>query len=166
MSDMVRLDIDVDDSRVELMFARLDTVLSAPGIAAMLAGPVDEYIQLKAKQRFANEGDDAVGKWAPLSPATQAIRSQQGYGASHPINRRTGELERYITETPGQATPIPGVGAILDAPGHGATGALKKKVTGAQKGEKTAPPRPVMGLSAADGLAVTLILAETIERSV
>ncbi len=162
---MVGIQIVVDDRSVEATLNRLDTVLSPVGIAGMLSGPVDEYLQHRAKERFRTEGDDVVGKWAPLSPATEAIRAQQGFGAAHPINRRRGELERYITETPGQVTPIPGVGAILDAPGAAATGTLKKKLRGAQKGEGTAPPRPVLGLNATDTVAITALMSQTVQRS-
>lgn len=146
------MDIEIlgDNSGVQKMLRAFDTALNPVAIAGFLGAVIDPYVQERAENRFRNEGDDVVGKWTPLSPATEAIRSSQGYGGAHPINKRTGELERYITSR-GFVTPHP-FGATLDAPGKSpGNRELRNKVKVAQQGDPSfgrgVPARPVMGLN-------------------
>lgn len=145
------------DHGVQAMMLRMETALSPVIIGGFLQSTVDPYIRGRAKSRFANEGDDVSGKWLPLKEVTQKIRADSGYGAAGPINIRTGELEQYITGTPGGVMPNVS-GATLTSPGSPPSGELLKKVQTAQVGQKNpnTAPRPVMGVNAAD-LSVILI---------
>lgn len=129
----------------------LDTALNPAAIATMLGAEVGPYLRQRAKNRFRNEGDDVVGQWSPLRPATQTIRASQGFGPDHPINRRTGALERYITQSP-DAISLASWGATLRYPAQYPRGELRDKVTTAQKGrvKPNTVPRPVIGLNSRD----------------
>jgi hypothetical protein len=154
------LEVEVHQSSVEALLTRLDTALSPPAIASFLGGPVEEYLQQRVRDRFANEGDDVVGRWAPLKPATQMIRSQEGYGAEGPINRRTDALMDYIVGTPGNATPH-GLGATLTYPGTPPRGETRTKVQTAQAGKAfpRTEPRPVLGMNEEDLASVLTLLS-------
>lgn len=150
-----------DSSGVQAMLNHLDTALNPVAIAGFLGATVDPYLRSRMKDRFAGEGDDVVGKWIPLAQTTQDIRQQQGYGAAHPINRRTGDLENYIVGSP-NAISIHGLGATLTMPGNRPTGELKKKVETAQRGKANrpvTPPRPVLGMNEKDLAFVLTALA-------
>lgn len=147
--------IDVEQSGVQAMMAHLDTTLNPVAIAGFLGATVDPYIRERARARFASEGDDVTGGWAPLGFATQSIRAQMGFGASHPINKRTGALEEYIVDSP-NAIEINPLGAVLRMPGVEATGELGSKMRTAQKGkpDPRTVARPVIGLNEKDLLFV------------
>lgn len=151
----INIQITGDASGVQAMLNRLEQKLLPPNIGAFLNVTVDPYLQQRASQRFAGEGDDVVGNWSPLSPATEGIRSAQGYGAAHPINRRTGDLENYIARSGGDVDVNP-AGATLTFPGAPAQGELADKVQTAQVGRAfpATVPRPVLGLNQNDLLAV------------
>lgn len=155
----------VDTRSVEHMLMRLDSAISPVGLVAFLGGTVDPYLRQRASERFANEGDDVTGKWAPLSQATQSIRQQMGYGGAHPINVRTGEMEDYITDSPNNLAAHPW-GASLTLPGNEPQGELLKKVRGAQQGENQAPPRPVIGMNERDLAYVLLALYNYVQAAV
>ena len=146
-----------ESEAVETMLAMMDSRLSPEAIAGFLGANIDPYLRRRAGERFANEGDDVVGTWLPLSSGTVAIREGLGFSGAHPINKRTGELEDYITgggANPG--IPVAGLGATLKFPGRTATGELKSKVETAQRGKpatggmRATPPRPVLGMNARD----------------
>jgi hypothetical protein len=151
------IDIQIvgDSAGVQAMLTRLESKLMPPNIGAFLHVTVDPYLQKRASARFANEGDDVVGAWAPLQAATEGIRSSQGYGAAHPINRRTGILENYIVNAGGDVNVNP-AGATLTFPGAPASGELADKVQTAQIGRANPDTvaRPVLGLNDNDLLAV------------
>ena len=151
------------DQGVQAMLIKMQVALSPVSIGGFLQTTVDPYIRGRAKSRFTSEGDDAVGKWAPLSPVTQDIRSKAGYGATGPINIRTGQLAEYITGTPGGVLPNT-QGATLTSPGTPPSGVLLKKVQTAQHGKKSPQtvPRPVMGLGETDLIAVLTELSQFI----
>lgn len=147
------LDFEIVGSRaqVEHMLMRLDTALSPWGIMAFMNSFVSPWLQERAESRFANEGDDAVGSWAPLKESTQEIRESHGFGASHPINRRTGELEAYIMGD-SLVQPIAG-GVTLKMPGKpSGKASVREKMRTAQKGRTNPPtvPRPVLGMNETD----------------
>jgi hypothetical protein len=156
----VTIDFIVEDKSVEAMLFRLDTALNPVAIAVFLQGSVDPWVRQRAEQRFKGEGDDVVGRWAPLKESTQDIRAQSGYGASHPINRREGELEDYIVDSPNRLAVNP-MGATLTMPGAPPTGELKKKFDTAQKGKDfpRTVPRPVIGLNEQDLVFILTSLA-------
>lgn len=154
-----------DDAGVQGMLHLLDTSLNPVAIAGFLGATVDPYLRTRARNRFRDEGDDAVGSWAPLKESTQDIRAQSDYGAAHPINVRTGELERYILDSPNRLTIAPW-GSALTLPGTPPAGVLKDKVSIAQigGGEYNTRPRPVLGLSETDLGFVLTELAFYIEK--
>lgn len=149
----------IDAATVHAGLSRLERALTGSGLANFFATAVTPYLQERARERFASEGDDAVGAWAPLRLFTQNIRASQGYGPAHPINRRTGELENYITNSPPAITTGPD-GGVLRYPGRTAGGELGRKVSTAQIGlpggriMADTVPRPVLGVSSTDLEAV------------
>lgn len=153
-----------DTTAVQAALLRLEIALAPPGLAHFLGTMVEPYLQTRAINRFASEGDDVSGRWAPLAPFTENIRRSQGYGAAHPINRRTGKLENYITNTPGTITTGGDV-SRLKFPGATPTGELRDKVRVAQvgdpgtKGSPMTPARPVLGMNATDLEAILVGLA-------
>ena len=168
---MVGMSISVvgNDAGVQRMLEALDTALNPIAVAGFLGAVVDPYIRGRAADRFASEGDGASGQWAPLSPATQEIRDQMGYGASHPINRREGELEEFITQRKGGTTVAP-YGASIRFPASSPGGELRDKFEHAQAGGvsdsgKSFPARPVLAMDESDLTFVMLSLAEHIERT-
>lgn len=158
-----------DDSGVQRALEVLDSALNPIGIASFLGAVVDPYLRGRAKERFTVEGDDVTGAWVPLSTATQTIRASEGYGAAHPINRRTGELERYITQSDNQIQIMPTIGAELTLPGSAPIGKLEDKVKVAQQGDPSfgrsgTPARPVLGMNEQDLAFVLLALAVHVKR--
>lgn len=137
------------------MLTAVNTVLNPLHMMGFLKAKVAPFIRQRAAARFASEGDDATGKWAALMPATQEIRSHLNLPISptHPINRRTGELETYITQSDSDVFPLGMSGAQLTYPGSAPTGrALSEKLATAQKGRNhpLTTDRPVLGLSMTD----------------
>lgn len=165
MPGYINIQVIGDVAGVQAMLSHLEQKLSPPSMAAFLMTHVDPYLRKRAGDRFQGEGDDATGQWAPLTAATQSIRAQQGYGADHPINRRTGELENYIRNSPSGVTAHP-AGATLTFPGAQPSGELADKLTTAQQG-RVAPntvPRPVLAISTTDLAAVLTAMAYEIQR--
>lgn len=107
--------------------------------------------------RFDAEGDQAVGKWAPLRPVTEWIRVFEGFPAAHPINVRTGNLRGWLTTNDGFTNEY-GYGAKLTWPTPPPAGELASKYKTAQVGGKvkvgnnyrTVVPRPVVGADQTD----------------
>lgn len=93
--------VTVDAKPVLAMLARAEHAISTVNIGQALRGSVADYLQERARERFASEGDDASGKWAPLSWVTVKMRQEQGYG-SGPINQRTGEMLDYLSDAEGE----------------------------------------------------------------
>ncbi len=156
--------IEVDDTSFQLALTQLEMRLNDSALGIFLQGAVDPWLRLRAEKRFAGEGDDAVGAWSPLKYPTQNIRGSMGYGPSHPINKRTGILERYITNSAGNVGAAPG-GVQLTFPGAQPTGNIYEKVLTAQAGRPSPKtvPRPVLGLSMTDSLFVQTSLVQYIE---
>lgn len=152
------IDIDLigDVKYVTKMIDHLDQKLGPQGLTAFLSMTVYPYLLNRAKERFQDEGDDAVGKWAPLAPATEVIRQSMGFGGAHPINVRTGELERYITQgSVSSSVQASGLGAFLQHPANPPSGKkLKSKLKTAQQGDpafgRGVPARPVLGMNETD----------------
>ena len=150
------LAIYVDAQHLEAQLLDLEVALSPLSIAGWLEMYMAPWLQARAERRFMNEGDDATGAWAPLRPATQAIRTARGYGASHPINVRTHELENYIAGSDQGEVAAVGIGARLWYPQRqvsGGSNELRQKVLTAQIGRNGDPrtvPRPVLAVSELD----------------
>lgn len=151
-----------DRHGVQQMLEVVDTALSPIGLAAFLYGVVGPWVQERAQERFTSEGDDVSGKWAPLKDVTVKIRESAPLNmedGSHPINKRTGELEEYITQGGVDVVSAPGA-AVLKFPGKEVkTKSLREKLKTAQQG-RTSPStvaRPVLGLNERD-LAYTVTM--------
>jgi phage gpG-like protein len=65
--------------------------------SSVVAAVVDAFHAINA-QAFATEGGSTdAGAWPQLAKRTQTERRRLGYGAAHPILRRTGHLEESLT---------------------------------------------------------------------
>lgn len=144
---------DVDDADVAEGLTKLVLLLSPQGAAAFLGVQVGPYLSKRAGERFAGEGDDVVGQWAPLKESTVGIRESQNFPGEHPINRRTGELENWVVDGGWNAYPT-ALGGSLQYPKNKPGGELKTKVQTAQKGKEfpRTVPRPVLGVNETDML--------------
>lgn len=136
------------------MLERVEEALGGAQLSPWLAAVIGPYLKMRADRRFKSEGDEASGKWAPLLPATQQIRGSHPewpVGPDHPINKRTGELEAWVTG--GTFLVMPNaVGATLRYPGNAPRGELASKVKTAQKGKanpKTVA-RPILAVDTTD----------------
>jgi hypothetical protein len=135
--------------------------LSDSNLADYLEDQVDPYLKGRVADRFAAEGDDAVGMWLPLSPATEQIRQSRGYGGAHPINVRTREMLNYILT--GQADVSgTGDGQMISFPSNGGPSPVMDKIKTAQQGkpDPNTPPRPVVALSDTDERDIMISLEE------
>lgn len=141
------------------MLNKIDSAFSPVGMARFMNTRVVPELRERARGRFAQEGDDASGKWAPLSPATVSIRQAGidsghfvGITASHPINVRTGDMEEYITQGSGDITHE-GIGNIsLHYPSRSLPSkkSIADKVRRAQVGDTRTAKRPVLAVSETD----------------
>lgn len=155
------------DQEVMALLQGLEIALSPVGIASILGGDIADWFQNRITDRFVEQGDDASGQWTPLAEATQAIRASLGYGASGPINVRTGELYKFVRES--KAVAPNGFGATLKIPGEEPQGELAQKMMHAQQGGisdagKPYPARPVVAMNAADLAAVVARLSLHIQQ--
>lgn len=155
---MTAIMTEVEVASVEKMLLGVFEALSGPGLAFFLQETVTPFLRNRGQLRFTNEGDDVSGKWAPLKPATVEIRSMNpdwGVGGDHPINVRTTELERWITQSDSTVMPNP-LGATLTYPGGTPSTSIVDKMETAQKGrtEPKTVPRPVLGVNETDLLFV------------
>lgn len=138
----VDLSFLVEDADVQALLLSLELKLGPVEMGGFMSSIVAPYLKERVKARFENEGDDAVGKWAPLAPATVESRIAQGYGGEHPINIRTHELENFILAAPAQLTLDPFGVAITIKPE--ASGKIENKLQYAQA------TRPVLGVGVVD----------------
>lgn len=114
-----------------------------------LAGPVHQYLQNRAKQNF-DENKGGGGSWPPLTEATENWRESYNYPRSTPINIRTGDLLKLMTDT-GPQMGFDSIGTYLIYPGNAAMNRNNRKVKMLQAqgilkqhNNKTATPRPVL----------------------
>lgn len=157
----------VDSRDVEAMLARAASAVSGPSLALFMRASADPYLRRRAQERFASEGDAAVGGgWRPLRESTAQIRTELGYRPRHPINRRTGELEEFITGGVGSVVSEP-QGAMLTRPARQPAGEVRDKLETAQRGrdDPHTLPRPVLGLDTIDLQAVMVSLEAHITKS-
>lgn len=66
---------------------------------------VAEVLMDAVEENFAAEGQTdgaTTHKWEPLAESTQADRRREGYGAEHPILKRSGALLRSVTTDSGR----------------------------------------------------------------
>lgn len=159
-SGSVQIVVDVDSENVEQMLARTTLALSTVGMFTFLSGVVGPWLKERAEDRFAAEGDDVSGKWLPLEAYTEQVRAAGGFGAAHPINRRTGEMENYITQGGWDVVSAAGF-SQLTFPGNVPNSREATKVATAQIGASypSTPARPVLGVNEVDLAFVLAALA-------
>jgi hypothetical protein len=159
-SAYLEFDIEGDRQGVDAMLTHLDSALSPVGLSLFLYGMVSPWLRERAQDRFDSEGDDASGTWAPLKESTIEFREHGGFGEG-PINRRTGELEAYITGGNGRVIATP-LGASLAYPGTDTVSShLVTKVKTAQQGRSfpRTVARPVLAVNESDLAYVVTQLA-------
>ena len=157
----IEITFNVLDSDVQSDIRTLADRTSASGLKFFLENVADPFLQSRVRQRFASEGDDAVGPWLPLSPATEAIRQNKGYSGAHPINIRTSDMYDYLTSSRADVSTT-AASSTLTFPPAGANTLLEEKIRTAQMGKRypATPARPVLGLSMTDVTVITHDLAE------
>ncbi len=115
----------------------------------------DPWFSGKAGAAFQDEKDPSGASWAPLKPYTVDLRESMGFPGEHPINHRTGQMERYIMS--GARTFMVGAQqATMRFPGKGSS-LFNKKLKVAQQGAAypRTVARPVIGMDERD-LAIML----------
>jgi hypothetical protein len=144
-----QVSLDVDAKEALALIERGIRATDEASFALFMTTDVREYLQDRVRQRFADEGDDAVGAWLPLDPDTVAIKEKQG--RSRGTNIRTGALFEWLTEAEGRL-----FGAeeqvILEWPSDPPSAEVLEHFLTAQEGseETGAPARPVLGFSTVD----------------
>lgn len=157
-SAIVDVDFIISDQDVQKVLTTMAFTTSAVGLSLFMRGSTHKYLAQQAEKRFAQEGDSASGKWAPLREATQNWRRYYGFGENHPINRRTGALEAYITRGGPEVFEEPS-GATLMFPGPTNNTFLTEKMRRAQAGDSTTVARPVLGFDTNDVAAILVSLS-------
>lgn len=153
------MELLIDIDAVQTLFELNKSLMAIDhgSLAAFLETPADNYLKLRIRQRFQNEGDGASGNWLPLTPVTQSFRVRGGYFPEQPINRRTGKLFNWLMSMSPDISIMAygGVQGIWpDAlPGDRVTA---KKYTTAQKGDSRTPARPVLAIDTTDMAAITV----------
>lgn len=159
----IRWASETEDHGVEKLLTTLDRALDAASIAFWMQAEAKRHIQDRAKKRFASEGDDVSGPWAPLAPATIADRLRQQYPAG-PILHRTGELEDYIVNSQG-SMDIGSASVSFETPEATGDPELAAKFNTAQIGTGRVPARPVIGLNASDAETLLTSLSYNIQTA-
>jgi hypothetical protein len=166
----VSLSTITDASDAARMIGGMQEHLGIASIMQFLEFDVESILHTRAKERFADEGDDAVGAWAPLASRTVDIRDYQKgvgdskFGGPSPINRRTDEMYDWVTSVESNVYPSDG-GAMMQYPGElpGEGSSLYEKYLVAQNGRSagtsSAPARPVVGIGPTDLLMATSAMA-------
>lgn len=163
---MTDVSIIINSREVEKSLDKLMLLLGPAGLIAFLGSTMAPYLARRAGDRFAGEGDDVTGAWAPLKDSTIRLRAEQGFPAG-PINRRTGELENWVTGGSFEAYPTVD-GASMRYPRDKPTGELRKKMETAQKGKKhpSTVARPVLGVNERDLLFFQTALSLAVEGAI
>lgn len=129
--------------------------LSAAGLETFMQHTVVPWLQARAVQRFASEGDDAVGKWTPLRRATELFRARQGFPPAHPINIRTHQMRDFIVNADGTISGGPGYASVNWPGGQGRGKKIAEKIRAAQGLTAGTVARPVLGLSITDDIFIS-----------
>lgn len=193
---MADVHLVVDDTGVRHVIEALQLRLQPDALKEFLIAHAHTALRERAAQRFANEGDDVVGKWAELARATGIVRQFLGYSPFHPINVRTGALRDYVLNT-FTTRNSGGAGAVLMMPGP-ASGEMLSKLRVAQQGgsgtggttksgmgrgsasarggdffghglagpNRPTPPRPVLAIGPMDGAEIGRRLLEWVRAGI
>ena len=153
--------VTVHDEMVKALVDKVWLALQPSMLEAFLVTDAHNYFAEQIELRFAWEGDAASGEWPRLSEATENIRAHAGFSPDGPINERTGQLLRYVTEH--YDSQQLGLGAEMQIPGS-ATGEMERKIRHAQAGAapgenpmfpgSSTPARPVLAVNEEDVLAI------------
>lgn len=166
----IDLEVHVDSNATLKALSHFESLTSPNSMRQFLKDFAQPYFRGRINARFASEGDSAVGKWKELTYATARIREFQGFHPFHPINRRTGAMQSFLTSS--FSIDSFGYGSRLRIPGS-LTGEMRKKVSTAQQGSigqsgremgpnRPAPPRPVLAIDLLDLRAISEGLLEWI----
>jgi hypothetical protein len=131
--------------------AQLDRIMAAVSSQVMdrfFKSDIEEWFVRRGRMRLQAEGDDASGKWRPLKASTIRLRRTKGFGPG-PINRRTGQMDRWLLGGNLRGGPI-GDGVEYKFPGDPPTGELLTKVARAQLGDYRTVPRPILAINETD----------------
>lgn len=163
---LVDIEILGDSRQVDNMLTSIANAFDDQMIAYdFLRDHVDPMLRRRTADRFASEGDEMSGPWAPLADATVRIR-----GSAHPINVRTGAMRGHLVNTPPRIVTH-SLGATMWSPGPSGSVEMDKKVKTAQIGGQTpegrnVPPRPVLGVDERDAELVLVEMAQYLAKHV
>lgn len=158
MTAFIDVQITGDERQVMGMLNSLHAAMAPQAIAQFLSVIILPYLRQRIRERFQSEGDEATGPWASLAEATREVRASGiasgayfGITPSHPINVRTGSMERYLTQV-NSVPVITSESVTLNFPGRQIPmrDQLRTKIERAQTGDARTPARPVLGLSERD----------------
>lgn len=166
MSDF-SVEFRVESHDMDLILSRLEGSLTDERISVFMEEEAMPYLHGRIAERFAHEGDDIVGQWAPLRFSTEQTRSDAGFPAAHPINERTGDLRRWLVES--HTVTESGAGILGEIPGTAAGGLeLMDKLTTAQLGstDPATVARPVLGIGVLDMESIVAAMREWLVESI
>ena len=162
-ADIVVVDVDTIDVQNMLHLAMM--AVDTPSMMTFMNTKVDDYLGNRAADRFAVEGDDASGNWAPLTETTRRIKEALGAPADE-INIRTGDLAAWVIET--SDVESNGLGVTLTKPSQEifSDPVATTKLQHAQQGTDSnplfpgavTPPRPVVALAERDMATIVQML--------
>lgn len=155
------LDFQVYADSANVTLRNIEMALTGAGLSIFVSTRVRQWLQERAEARFAAEGDDASGRWVPLSDTTNKIRESLGYPPVTPINVRTGELKRHVESGKGDVG-IDAFGVTYHWPGGTIAPGLERKMRGAQVGGTRQPARPVAAVNIQDAAGVLVLLSDFI----
>jgi hypothetical protein len=164
---------DLADFRLRMTALRWK-VLSPRSFREFLFFEAQPYMRERVRDSFRAETAPNGVKWRSLRPATNEIRKAGGFPPVTPINRRTGDFQRYVEETFDINSGSADNSADLLMPSIRGSGLLKKKLEHAQRGGRVVPPkgaettalfpaRPVIGMTLRDQRFMELKLKFFIE---
>lgn len=173
----VRVSVDSRDARQKL--DQLADSLTPTVFSRFFEGEIENYFQMRMAQRFLRGGDDASGKWAPLSDET--LRTKSDKSQSVLINVASTEMREFLMSGTFDArgnggdvefvypreTPSSEVDLRINVAETGRQGKQSRNARG-QFGKKRSsqPARPVLAVTTTDLEMITNSLYTSIERYV
>lgn len=167
---MAVVSYEVSTRRVQARIRAIENRIGTAGLSAFFMSVGTNYLQGRAGERFTQGGDDASGKWHPLSPHT--VREKQEGGFDTRINIRTGAMKSYIEDAPGYIIGGGAKGTSFGWPRAAPSKNLQDRIRLAQFGSaelgidrgnaRDVPARPVIAADAGDMMALAKLLDEYI----
>lgn len=156
----MELNIYVGAESAEDAITSLVYSTSPPALAYFMHTRALNWLQRRARDRFATEGDDASGGWQLLTDATVNIREAKGFVPIR-INRRTSELHNWVVNAEGAVVTSPSL-TQLTWPGPAGGGELEEKMRTAQQGKSDprTPARPVVAVNEVDLMSILTLLGD------